>query len=181
MSANRSRPAPAASRRHRQAVPCCGRGAVAGGYSVTVRHEGALRSCFPGDGSPPPGYRPSWRSLRTDPAVFSRADGSRHLACTASCADAAPDTRTRTILGATVDQADSRAGAAAPEGVAGQAGSHNSGGNRPAGVHFRPDRHQNSNNANFAPKRVFQWNTPCSRPSTAQISGYGAFFNPQTS
>jgi len=52
VSANRSRPAPAASRRHRQAVPCCGRGAVAGGYSVTVRQEGALRSCFPGDASP---------------------------------------------------------------------------------------------------------------------------------
>ena len=109
----------------------------------------------------------------------NNTDGSRHLACTASCADAAPDTRTRTILGATVDRTDSRAGAAAPEGVAGQPSSHNSGGNRPAGVHFRPDRHQNSNKENSAPKRVFQWNTPCSSPSTGQISGRGTFFNPQ--
>ena len=102
-------------------------------------------------------------------------------ACTASCADAAPDTRTQTILGATVDRADSRVCAVVPEGVAGQPRSHNYGGNRLAGVHFRPDRYQNSNKANSAPKRVFQWNTSCSSPSTAQISGYGAFFNPQTS
>ena len=46
-------------------------------------------------------------------------------------------------------------------------------------MRFRLDRYQNSNNANFAPKWVFQWNTPGSSPSTGQISGRGAFFNSQ--